>query len=574
MLSGTLAKAGRAIAFARHIPLSKLARRVEMDLRRRMRDRLLVPSIPSAAALPAPHKSRPEPSFAPRKYLAPQLTADCAKFCFLNRTVTMPWCADGGAQIDWLAPGAGAGNQLWRMNLHYLEFLEGVDDRAWAAFAEDWLARNAVSGRGAWRDSWNSYALSLRVVVLLQELVRREGQLPESLVRRLEASIVTQIRFLSKNLETDLGGNHLIKNIKALIWGGACFAGEEPEHWRELGLRHLARELRHQVLADGMHYERSLSYHCQVFADLLECRHALGRDPLDGELDEALGRMAQVAADMSHPDGGVALFNDAGLSMAYAPSECLIVYERLMGRRPVPRKVFALPEAGYYGLRTSGMYLVVDCGRIAPDDLPAHGHGDVLSFELSIKGERIIVDQGVYEYVAGDRRQAARAAASHNTLSLAGTDQADYFGAFRCGRRPNVQVRAWRSSSDGFVLEGSHDGYRHLPGRPTHVRRFEATRDRIMIIDRIEGRTDRAARIGFLLHPEVSVEIEGQRALLRRNGARVEMTATAPIACEPAVWWPDMGTEFATRRLIVGPLVPAKETITILQTFTGPRAAP
>ena len=57
---------------------------------------------------------------------------------------------------------------------------------------------------------------------------------------------------------------------------------------------------------------------------------------------------------------------------------------------------------GYFGARLGDDYLVVDCGRIGPDDLPAHAHGDVLSFELSIAGHRIIVDQGVYEYVAGD----------------------------------------------------------------------------------------------------------------------------------------------------------------------------
>jgi uncharacterized heparinase superfamily protein len=52
-------------------------------------------------------------------------------------------------------------------------------------------------------------------------------------------------------------------------------------------------------------------------------------------------------------------------------------------------------------MRTQSSYLVADCGRISPADLPAHGHGDVLSSERSVKGHRIIVDQGVYEYFAG-----------------------------------------------------------------------------------------------------------------------------------------------------------------------------
>jgi uncharacterized heparinase superfamily protein len=88
-------------------------------------------------------------------------------------------------------------------------------------------------------------------------------------------------------------------------------------------LKRLQRELERQIPADGMHYERSPSYHAQVFAYLVECRHAPGEDPLGGNLDAALERMAQTVADVTYPDGGPALFNDAGLIMAYAPEACL-----------------------------------------------------------------------------------------------------------------------------------------------------------------------------------------------------------------------------------------------------------
>ena len=149
-------------------------------------------------------------------------------------------------------------------------------------------------------------------------------------------------------------------------------SGEAPSsRWdgpRREAVSVLTEELHGQVLADGTHYERSPSYHCQVFADLLECRQALGDDPLNGALDDALARMAQAAVDLSHPDGQVALFNDAGLSMAYSPAECLDAYARLYGQRPAPRAIFALEDAGYFGLRSDATYLLVDCGRIAPDE--------------------------------------------------------------------------------------------------------------------------------------------------------------------------------------------------------------
>jgi uncharacterized heparinase superfamily protein len=486
--------------------------------------------------------------FAPRDgKIASADNALCLTFLGYAERLSVP-------ELDFASPGLRPERQLWCMNLHYMEYLEEVQDDLFAALIEAWIKANPPGRRHAWKDSWNSYALSLRVVVWMQELMRRVSRLPADAVMRAETSLAAQLRYLERNLETDLGGNHLIKNIKALLWASAYFRGPEAARWRATGVGLLQAELDAQILADGMHYERSPSYHCQVFADLLECRHVLEGDRrLCSGIDAALHRMAQVTADLAHPDGGVALLNDAGLNMSYEPAECLDVYGRLFDRRPRRRQVFALESAGYYGLWTAESYLIVDCGRIAPDDLPAHGHGDVSSFEWSVAGERIIVDQGVFEYLAGERRRRSRAAESHNTLCFQGADQADFFGAFRCGRRPDVETLAWEPRTDGFVLEGTHDGFKHLTGAPRHVRRFEADRAGIVIHDRIEGQPDRPASIGFLLHPQAVIEVAGREAVIRREAGKIKirMSSTLPIEVEDAVWWPDMGHEKQTHRLQV-----------------------
>jgi len=542
-----LRQASRASNFVRHIPVNKLAMRVNLLVRRRVRDYVggAVGAV-GQGAVPARRADVPMPLFAPRARLAPLETANGLRFTFLGHGVQMP-----AAGIDWSLPGPQPKFQLWRMNLHYMEFLEGTSNAQFGPLVEAWIRANPANARGTWRDSWNSYALSLRAVVWMQELARRAQSLPGSTVERIEQSLAQQLRFLEQNLETDIGGNHLIKNIKALIWASAYFAGPDAERWRDTGRKLLARELDAQILPDGLHYERSHSYHVQVFADLMECRHALGTDPLDGRLDDCLARMAQATADLAHPDGGPALFNDAGLSMAYPPAECLDVYERLFGHRPEARGVFSLADGGYFGLRSHDAYLVADCGRIAPDDLPAHGHADVLGFEWSAGGKRIIVDQGVFEYNAGPRRQDSRSAVNHNTLCFAGADQADFFGAFRCGRRPNVKVLDYKATTDGFILEGTHDGFGYLPGAPSHVRRFVVGPRALTITDRILGQPDRVASLGFLLHPDVSLTISDDGVILAQGSTSCVVTTSQPIRIEDAVWWPDMGIERPTRRLRV-----------------------
>jgi uncharacterized heparinase superfamily protein len=531
----------RAITFGRYMTAAKLARRFELTVRRKARDIWGVTANDGSELTRAP--TAPGPLFKPRSGMI-EPCDKVARFMFLGHAETLSIPG-----IDFSAPGPGAEYQLWRMNLHYMEYLEETDDVLWMALISAWIEANPPGQRRAWKDSWSSYALAIRVVVWMQQLVRRAARLPRDIVMRAEASLASQLRFLEHNLETDIGGNHLIKNIKALIWGSVYFLGPEATRWRILGVKLLAAQLTEQILQDGMHYERSPSYHCQVFADLLEIRHALGEDPVGGELDAALERMAQVLADLAHPDGRVALFNDAGIDMAYEPSTCLDIYERLFDRRPTARQVFGLTDAGYFGLRTPYSYFVLDCGRIAPDDLPAHGHADVLSFEWSVHGKRTIVDQGVFEYVAGDRRWRSRTAQSHNTLCLEDADQADFFGAFRCGRRPNVKILNFEATGEGCILEGTHDGFTHLKGAPRHVRRFELSNREVIVRDRIEGEPVAPAFISFLLHPEVQLNLRGNEALMRRDASRIRMTSTLPMHLEQAVWWPNMGYEEPTTRV-------------------------
>ena len=52
---------------------------------------------------------------------------DGEAFTFLGRSHRM------GGRVDWTAPSLAAKDQLWRMNLHYMEYLEEVDDARFLA---------------------------------------------------------------------------------------------------------------------------------------------------------------------------------------------------------------------------------------------------------------------------------------------------------------------------------------------------------------------------------------------------------------------------------------------------------
>jgi hypothetical protein len=535
----------RRLVMLRHVPPRQVARRLELTVRRR-----LAPWLASRLAHePAPALARqlPQPLFASRMLLEPRDG---------GWRLWQPWGSiELPPQIDWQLPGDDPETVSWRINLHFMEFLEAVDDSAFAAIVSDWIDKNPLHAEDAWRCSWWSYNLAIRVVVWMQQIAARRHRLPEAFVAKTVASLVQQLRFLEQHLETDLRGNHLMRNLKALLWAGSFFTGPEADRWQRKGEALLESELGWQILDDGCHYERSPSYHCQVFGDLLEIASLRGTgrrlpDPLEAKLLAALDRMATAAVRLTHSDGGVALFNDGGLGMAYRTAELLEAYRR--PERPVPTPAagsFALEAGGFYGLQGPGELLVVDCGAIGPDELIGHGHGDILTFEWSVGGRRIVVDQGTFQYTASPEREQSRSTKSHNTVVIDDAEQCDFYGAHRCGRRARPIVLGYEGAEDRLVLEGTHDGFDRLPGRPRHVRRFEAIPGSLGITDRIESVTSHAGKAGLLLHPDCRVDLADNTATITNGPVVVRLSSSVPLTAEPAEWFPNLYTRQPTTRL-------------------------
>lgn len=535
-------RAERTWQTLRHVPPSQLLRRAELTARFRLGRFFPAAGEGSpprlAQALPTP----PFPERAGLMWVEGKAIVLCLPWGERRLKRPFPWGSRSAA--------ADSSERADINNLHFMEYLESVDDGLAAELIEDWIRHNPAGEPGAWRHAWRAYNLSIRVTMWLELLARRRDRLPPAMVERAAASLVRQLRYLERHLESDLRGNHLIKNLRALAWGGACFVGPDADRWTALARAVLRRELAEQILPDGSHYERSPAYHCQVMGDLLACRAAL-RQPLP-ELDAALDRMASVLPPYTHPDGAVAPWNDGGLSMALAPAALLETHRRL-GGAPAADVLgpFALAGAGYYGLRVPGELVLVDCGELGPAYLPGHGHCDLLSFEWSTHGRRIVVDQGTHQYVGGSRRWASRCTASHNTLAIEGAEQSDIYGAFRCGRRARPQLLRFVEDGAGFCFEGSHDGFAGLAGAPRHLRRIEAAPGELKISDRLEGGVGQPAAVRMLLHPDCKVEARGKDWLIRSGPVTVRLEASVAVTIEPAEWYPDIHVAAPTSRLVL-----------------------
>src|SRR4051794_8935843 len=368
-------------------------------------------------------------------------------------------------------------------------------------------------------DAWHPYPLSTRVGNWVAALTL----VPEIGSPELARSLWVELLRLRVNGEDDVLGNHIIRNARALVLGGAAF--DAPELTR-LGIAILRREVPEQVLLDGGHYERSPAYHLVVLRDLLEVQAVSPHSWLGG----AIERMRVFAAALARPDGAPALFNDGTVD---APVLDLPDAEEGMS-------VFA--DSGFVVARDEGLWLAFRCGPPSPEFLPAHAHADALSFQLWWQGQPVVVDPGTYTYEPGAERNWFRSTPAHSTVTVDGCDQFRLWGSFRSGPLPKVALR--------YARERAVEASVVLPRRVRHVRRIEwDPSGEVVVFDSLEGKGSHRVEVRFVWAPErpsLELDVSGNAVVnaevteiserfgekLASTAAVARMEATLPFSVE------------------------------------------
>jgi uncharacterized heparinase superfamily protein len=445
-------------------------------------------------------------------------------FEFLNRARCL------GRPVDWFPAGE---TQLWVYNLHYFDcavplagrYVEKGEERVYRIFrdlVDEWMDSCPVATRIAWAP----YPTSLRISNWIKAYQGFESALSEdsAFARRLRRSLYVQTAFLVDNLERDLQNNHLIENARALLLAGLFFTSERAQRWRQLGESTLWQALDEQFLDDGGNFELSPMYH-QLMLELYdEVGFALCANggSVPEEFSRRLESMRRWLQQTLHPDGKIALLNDAAFGIAGDPTP-------LTAELSAPRDGFTpLAESGYFTFRdrARGDFLIFDCGSLGPSHQLGHGHCDTLSFELSLRGKRLIVDSGVGTYYGElPWRTYYRSTRAHNTIAIDGAEQSEIWGRFRVARRAEPFDVKWsEEDTDCIWVAASHSGYRRLPGELVH-RRWLCWVERCywVVCDRITGAGEHLIESFLHLHPEAEVlsrpQPGGESCGLVRRGA-------------------------------------------------------
>jgi uncharacterized heparinase superfamily protein len=480
--------------------------------------------VPKPKALEGPELAR-RASKARWSNLAPHPVSMLSptRFQFLAQTFELD------ASTGWNNPALP---RLWTYNLHYFDDLlspAGEQRSGWHRDAMTrWIAENPpVEGTG-----WEPYPLSRRTVNWIIAALS-DAPFPDG----FEQSLTIQGRALSKQIEHHLRGNHLFVNAKALIFLGCFFEGKEADNFLACGLELMKTELPEQVLSDGAHFELSPMYQALLTEDMLDLVQlgAIYPDVLETQIGPwrktALAMLDWLAA-MTHPDGEIALFNDAAFHESRNHA-ALVRYAQGLGLAPRETKPGSLwlRDSGYIRLVEGPWTAIFDAASVGPTYLPGHAHADTLSLEISLGAERLVTNGGTSTYQSDALRLAERSTASHATVEIDGQNSSEVWSSFRVGRR--ARPHAVSLSADGREAQASHDGYRFLAGKPVHRRAVSLAGNSLRITDTIDSLYAHQVVARFPLHPSVTVEesYDNGWRLRTANNRLIEVRVEGAASC-------------------------------------------
>jgi hypothetical protein len=361
----------------------------------------------------------------------------------------------------------------------------------------------------------------------------------------LARHLLLQGEIIEKNLSYYYSPyNHLIGELAALSLLGTVY-GNAPKMriWREKYWRELERQIDKQFHEDGFTVEQASYYHhftlgFYVMLALLRRQNGLsvsektwqmleraielplyltrpgqaGQLPMLGDIDSARSiyfYQPEKMWDLRFFQAlGAVVFRrgDMKFIAGEAPEEILWLtgLEGLNTYNTLPAQ---LPEhtsraffkSGYYIMRDGwdkqSNYLLFDCGKIAHgvfrDETPsaAHGHADILSFELSINGQPLVIDPGFFTYFGPlEWHRYFRSTRGHNTIEVNGAGQALHQNRLGWSNVSSPKLDHWLTTPALDFTGGSIDRFAGLADKIQH-RRYILFRKNLyfLVMDEVIG---------------------------------------------------------------------------------------
>lgn len=499
-----------------------------------------------------------------------------------KRALLQPWF-----KINFLSfSEVGDHKIIWELNRHqHLVTLA----KAWCLTNNRGYADELSAQWYSWQQS-NPYPLGVNWASALEVAFRSLSWLwirqlmagCESFTAAFETGLLRALqwngRYIERYLSTYFSPNtHLLGEAVALFFiGTLCPEIPSAERWRQAGWNIILNEAQRQVRPDGVYFEQALYYHVYALDFFLHARTlaALNDSKIPAEFDSGLRKMLDFVQALSQSgppasfgdDDGGRVFNPRRNRVEHMTDPLAIgavLYESeqyaaagtlteesvwLLGERAIEKFEGETPRPipCSKAFESGGIYLMADrepCPRqMMVDGGPqgighsSHGHADALSIQLSVDGQRILVDPGSCVYISDtDARNLFRGTSAHNTIQVDGLDQAVPENPFAWSSIPRVQAERWLAGETFDLFIGSHDGYRRLPDPVLHRRMvFHAKGGFWLVRDILEGQQPHSLQSFWHFAPGLTVREEAEAIVVERPASPSDGGPAVALALLPA----------------------------------------
>ncbi len=405
-------------------------------------------------------------------------------------------------EIDWEIDANGDPEYIWQFNRHryficlgqaYLMTGEEVYAKKMAELLADWIRRIPLTPEHEMK-AWRSLEAGFRgeywtkAVSYIQDSPAWTQELQDLYM----ASLYQHAEYIEKK-HSDykyISNWGVIENHGLFEIALALLDSEKKEHYIHTAFSVLSQAARIQFMEDGVHWEQSPTYHCEVvrcYLDvlLLAKKHGI---TVPDEIKRTVRKALDVMLAWKKPDGAMFMNGDSDdIDMA----ECFILgayyfgdgrykyaaegnmdfeavwnlgwegmqaYEALPMEEPEGLSA-AFCDSGHFYFRSGwgrdANLLHFTCGTLGA----GHGHSDKLHVDLVMCGRDILVDSGRYTYAWANGRERYKNPQAHNTTIADGKLFTVCKDSWECSKLCQPANTAYKFTEDYEYAQGGHLGY-------------------------------------------------------------------------------------------------------------------
>lgn len=371
-----------------------------------------------------------------------------------------------------------------------------------------------------------------------------------------------QAKWLSRNMEYQLLGNHLFTNAKALLFAGFYLNGEVANTLKEKAINVFLSELKEQILNDGASFELSPMYHGIMLDDLLDIKNLLNcyrlsdkEEQIENQIDHSIPKMFNWLYHMTLDTDRYSHFNDSSNGVAPSITELKDYSLRLDMCTSFPdiKASCLFNESGYASLSKGAAQLIADVANVGPDYIPGHAHADTLSFEFSINNIILFVNSGTSEYGLSKERARQRGTSAHSTLMVNNLDSSQVWGGFRVAKRAKASKVQFNAKENS--VSAQHDGYKRLGLSVIHSRKWRLQDHRLVIKDTLLNvNNNLKTHTFFHLHPNVKAYVIDNSKILfmvdELTVASLSYPSSLEVSVENSTYHPGFGQTVSNQKLV------------------------